>query len=77
MDFNALCKDTNHRVLQTLVIYDSSSLISEPDHLQKPNFGRHLVKPVSSLSSMHINIRITSNVLTYSAVNSCVPTGMQ
>lgn len=79
MDFNALCKDKNHRVLQTLVIYDSSSLISDPDQLQKPNFGRHLVKPVSSLSSVHINnkIRITSNVLTYSAVNSCVPTGMQ
>lgn len=44
MDFNALFKDKNHQVLQTLVIYDSSSLISDPDHFQKPNFGRHLVQ---------------------------------
>lgn len=64
MDFNTLCKDKNHQIVQTLVIYDSSSLISDPDHLQ-----------IQILED--INTRIASNVLTYSAVNSCVPTGMQ
>lgn len=48
MDLTALILAEFIQVSQILVIYDSNSLKSDPDHLQKPNFGRRLARPHAS-----------------------------